>query len=55
VKTTLVFGLFVSLTTTTTHLNGLEVLETIVMYFIVQHMQGQKVNNVGAWNSSIKL
>jgi hypothetical protein len=30
-------------------------LETIVMYFILQHMQGQKVNNVGAWNDSIKL
>jgi hypothetical protein len=30
-------------------------LETTIMYFILQHMQGQKVNNVGAWNNGIKL
>lgn len=30
-------------------------LETIVMYFILQHMQGQKVNNASAWNNNIKL
>ncbi len=30
-------------------------LETTIMCFILQHMQGQKVNNVGAWNNGIKL
>ncbi len=30
-------------------------LKTTIMYFIFQHIQGQKVNNVGAWNNGIKL
>jgi hypothetical protein len=59
VKTKLIFSLCASLTTTTTHLNGLEVLQDYVRnnnyVFYSSTYASQKVNNVGAWNNGIKL